>query len=454
VYLAAGTLQVTTSPALSPAFDPGITDYVVPYKPGSPVQLVVDAPTSTRVSVASQTLGALRSTTQVNLTPGQSFSFVVNSPGSSKTYYVRCLPTDFPTWTTERPGTPQSEYYIIAPDLYLTAGASGSYAIITDNYGVPLWWYHSSGVPVDTTLLPNGNIAWVGNPTGEEHKLDGSRVRTFTPATSPGGTLDVHELLLLPNGDYLFIADVQRKPVDLSPYGGSATATVVDNVIEEVTPNGALVWQWSAMDHIPVAETDPLWRTAVLVNESPADPYHMNSVEVNGNGFVLSFRHLNAVYFIDKASGNILKKLGGTSRPESLAFNGDTYGNFGGQHDARVLSDGTLTLHDDGTLLGRAPRAVHYSVDMSAKTATLIEQVTDPDVSSSGCCGSARKLLGGDWVMSWGQNRYVTELASTGKRVFRLTFAATYYSYRAVPVPVGVLSREALRKGMDTQFPR
>ena len=88
-------------------------------------------------------------------------------------------------------------------------------------------------------------------PVGEERRLDGSLVRTIQAPSAVGGNLQNHELQLLPNGDYLFIADVQRGPVDLSPYGGSATANITDNVIEEIAPDGSLVWSWSAMDHLP-----------------------------------------------------------------------------------------------------------------------------------------------------------------------------------------------------------
>ena len=54
--------------------------------------------------------------------------------------------------------------------------------------------------------------------------------------------------------------------------------------------------------------------------------------------------------------------------------------------------------------------------------------------------------------MSWGGNPLITELTPSGTRVFGLTFN-NQFSYRAVPVPFGQLSRQALRAGMDAQFP-
>jgi hypothetical protein len=80
--------------------------------------------------------------------------------------------------------------------------------------------------------------------------------------------------------------------------------------------------------------------------------------------------------------------------------------------------------------------------------------VTDPDVTISGCCGSARKGPDGDWEIDWGQNHVVTALTPGGTRLFRITFPGTIFSYRGVPVPYGTLSRSDLRAGMDAQFPR
>jgi hypothetical protein len=126
---------------------------------------------------------------------------------------------------------------------------------------------------------------------------------------------------------------------------------------------------------------------------------------------------------------------------------------LGGPHDARVLADGSVTVHDNGTGLNRSPVARRFAIDAGARTATLVETVSDPAVVSSFCCGSARKLPGGDWLVNWGSRPLVTQLAATGTRVFELQLAGPF-SYRAVPVAPGALARSALRAGMDAQHPR
>jgi hypothetical protein len=456
--VSASDLRITTSSPLTPAFDPNVFDYVISANAGTATQVTSAAANGVQVSIDGLPFHSQTFTAPVTLKPGQRFTIVITSPGTSNTYSVRCLPADFPSWTTERAGTPQAEYYVFSPNLSLTGATPSNYLVLVDGNGVPIWWHRAETTPLDAKVLPSGNIGWTGTTDGDIVRLDGSLVRKFAPVNVPNGVLDGHELLELPNGDLVYITDLIRGPVDLSPFGGSSTGTVIDNIIQEVDRTGAVVWQWSAMDHIPISDMDPRWRPQYLENtvapHTEADVYHMNSVEPNGDGYVVSLRHNNAVIRIDRASGNIVWKLGGAPRAQSLTFNGDTYGNFGGQHDARILSDGTLTVHDNGSLLGRPPRAARYMIDTTARTATLIEQVTDPDVPNSVCCGDARKLAGGDWAISWGATPFITELDPTGKRILRFTLGGSHSAYRVAPAPFGLLTRDTLRQGMDAQFPR
>jgi len=467
------SFRFSTSPPLSPAFDPAVRDYVVSCQSGTPVQVTVRTPANTKVSVDGGPRQKRTFTTAVQVNPGQAFSVVATAPGKSVTdYHVRCLPSDFPAYRVERNGTPQTKFFIADPSFMTTfapppLGTSPSYIAIFNSYGTPVWWRRSEpGVPLDAKMLPNGNLAWtryfIQNPGGtgapyEEHRLDGSTVRTISAV---GTKTDPHELQRLSNGNYLLITFTPQEHQDLSACGGPSDATLIDNKIQEVTPDGALVWSWSSRDHIPLSEVEQHWRSTACTGSgrSAGDVYHMNSLEISGDSVVASYRHLDAVYKITRNSGNITWKLGGTSRAESLAVVGDpvfTSGsNFGGQHDARVLGDGTVTLHDNQTQRPGRPRAVRYEINISTKTARMVEQVGDPDVAAAACCGSARKLAGGNWLASWGANPAVTELTPSGSRVFRLTFTSGLFSHRADPVTSSQVTIGALRAGMDAQNPR
>ncbi len=449
------TLLLSSTTGLFPPYEPGISEYAVYERPGLTVPISVQAGSDVQVSVDSRAARSGTFITQVPVSAGQSFKFTVTDAGVIRVCTVRCLPADFPHYTAEKPGTPQAEFTIFTPNLAIGTGPTNQYLIIADANGVPTWWYRTPAEPRGGIVTAAGNIAYmVGGSAIEIRSLAGSLVHNFPAPGGPSAALDLHELQELPNGNFVIIADSMRSGIDLTPGGGKGIGSVTDNIIQEVTPTGSLVWSWSALDHIPLSECEPVWQPIVVASQSPADPYHMNSVAASGDGYVVSFRHLDAVYKINRATGAIEWKLGGTPRPESLAMQADTFGNFGGQHDARMLADGSLTVHDNGTMRLRSPRAVRYTLDTVASTATMVEQVTDVDASAAGCCGSARKLPAGDWVIDWGLTPYITELTPAGSRVSRITIANQYFSYRAEPVLPGVLKHDALVGAMDARYPR
>jgi hypothetical protein len=367
----------------------------------------------------------------------------------------------------ERFGDPAAQWYLATPSFEIQPRADNPYAIVYDNRGVPVWWRDVQSVPVDLKLLPNGNVAWYRGKTSrfadypsnayEERELDGTLVRTLETDGSP---TDLHELQLMPNGNYLLVTYRDRTGVDLTPYGGPADATVQDAEVQEVTPDGALVWTWNAKDHVSLDETDRWWPTVVATpvetEAGPAyDHQHINSVELDGDAIVISLRHTDAVYRIDRATGAVDWKLGGTATPASLTFVGDAFGTsaFGGQHDPRVLPDGTVTLFDNGTDRSRAPRAVRYAIDPVTRTATLVEERRDPAFNGSFCCGSARRLSGGGWGVYWGGTSSFGELGPSGEVVLRVTWS-NQLSYRAIPVEPGELSAGDLRSAMEVMNPR
>ena len=450
-----GAFSLDGAPDLFPAFDRGVDDYVIrcaeePVK----ISATLEPGYSLSVDGSAPANGSIEE--GVPLEAGQSFAFTVFHGAGSHTYQVRCLPSDFPTFSASVSGPREAEWYVVTPTLFASpAGTSDHYVAIFDNQGVPAWWFRTDGPhpPLDAKLLPDGNLAWLYYTGGgaEERRLDGTLVRTLD---TTGSTADHHEILLLANGNYLMERYPEIPEVDMTACGGAASRTLLDSEIQELTPEGQLVWSWSAHDHIPFSEVPTPWRPQCNGN---GDAYHLNSIEPDGDGYVLSFRHLDAVYRIDRESGAIDWKLGGVPRPESLTVVEDPLSatsEFGGQHDARILPDGTLTVFDDGTLQNRAPRSVRFSIDEVNGTATLIEQVQDAGTSASSCCGSTRRLPGGDWVTSWGSNPHVTEQTAEGARVFTLTFTQGFASYRASPISPGTITPEELREAMNVRFPR
>ena len=179
------------------------------------------------------------------------------------------------------------------------------------------------------------------------------------------------------------------------------------------------------------------------------DPVHVNSIDPRGRReVVISTRHTDAVYGISRKSGAIRWKLGGSKTGKSLRIVGDpAHRPLGGQHDARVGSDGRLSVYDNGKDRPRSPRVVFYRLDPADRTAHFLGQLSDPEVTRSHCCGSARELPGGGWLVSWGDNPLVSAFDSQGRLAFRLHLAAS--TFRAVPAPPGATSVRALDAGME-----
>jgi hypothetical protein len=439
---AAPAAAFTANPPLIPKFRASVSDYVSRCRLGHPLRIKVGKRVKTH-----------------RLREGQA----VRVRTRGRTYHVRCLPRDFPKWRAERHGTPQAQWFLVTPTL----GQHGSRVVaLFDRDGVPVWWMERPRKPHDAKLLPDGNFAWSTFTNGqyashsvpyEEHRLDGRIVRRIRAVGVP---TDGHEMQVLPNGHYLVVSYVPRDGVDLSAYGGPKRATVIDNEIQEVTRSGRRVWRWRSKDHIALSESEPFMKYIVdgpvrtADGRKAYDIVHLNSVEPDGGSLIVSTRQTDAVYKISRATGDVEWKLGGTTIPQSLGVSGDPDPSMviSGQHDARLMPDGTLTLHDNRTLLAHSkPRAMRFAIDESAGTATVLEALTDPDAAYSTCCGSARKLPGGDWVASWGSSGLVTELTPAGRRVYALRFGGRTGadSYRAFPVMPGRLTIGALRRGMD-----
>jgi hypothetical protein len=459
---AAAKLAIATTPVLTPSYSPGVPDYTVRCKPDAPVTFKASVPRGHSVAVDGGPPATGKVAQDVGLEPGQAFTFTVDGA----LHNVRCVPPDLTTWRVKRRAKPVAQWLVFSPTLTQYKATIGPYSVIADRHGVPVWWKRSEGaVPLDARLLPDGTFTWarLGGPFAQtwwDHvALDGTELRPFTTV---GVGADHHDMQVLPDGNVLMLAYTSREDVDLHRYGGPPDATVIDVTVQELTPDGQLVWSWSTKDHISLRETTAwgIEHAKSKYQGKPAyDLTHLNSVDLRGNVLLISCKHLRALYGIRRSDGKVLWKLGGTHRPESLAFKRDPYAPklklFGGQHAARWSADGTVYLHDNGSLLARRrPRVARYRLNLRRRTATLVESFEDKRTFYSYCCGNAQRLPRGHWLVSWGSNPIITELDRRHRPVLTLSFPRKIYSYWVQGVLPGALTREQLRAGMNAQFPR
>ena len=123
----------------------------------------------------------------------------------SSTYYIRCLPKDFPDYSASVTGQPQQ-----ANGYLVTVGR---YSIVFDTAGVPVWW--DTGVsaleaefePDFAEFLNPSTIAW--SQSNGSFELVGLNGAVKSVVGGKGVSFDTHDFQLLPNGNYLGL-DVTR----------------------------------------------------------------------------------------------------------------------------------------------------------------------------------------------------------------------------------------------------
>ncbi|HET7417365.1 MAG TPA: arylsulfotransferase family protein [Solirubrobacterales bacterium] len=325
-------------------------------------------------------------------------------------------------------------------------GENRSWVVVFDNKGVPRWWYHASTRVLWGQVLANGNLVWArsyGDGYGLDprmaHEIRSPSGKLLRLVRTKGSIVDGHEYRELPGGSVLLDSYIPET-ADLRRFGGPKRAAIVSAEIQEITPDGKVLWRWNSRGHISLRETGRWWRNVLhnprrRLRREAFDPVHINSIEPRGEDeVVISTRHTDAVYGIDRASGDINWKLGGTPTGKSLRVVGDPATKLlGGQHDARIDRRGRLTIFDNGKDRPRRPRVVFYRLDLGHGRALYRGQLNDPEVSRSHCCGSARETHDGGWLVSWGDNPLVTGFDRQGRIAFRLHLPSS--TFRAVPVP-------------------
>lgn len=471
--------SITTDPSMFPGFSSTVTDYGVTCGGGT-VRFTANASDSTRISLDGGPPSASIDST-LPLAVGQSFKWSLSRRVGSRTltttHYARCVPDDMNLPTVTRGGTPTGQLFLMstgtAPRLDQELNPITTwYPTLFDANGVPVWWIKSPIIQLNPTVLDSTTFALfaplgVRNPLGDfgfgrwqTYSFD-QKLKTTLSTTFPG--YDTHELQPGSKpGRYLTVTYRKEGPYDLNAVGGPTQAWGYRAVVQEVTAAGTVKWQWAASPHIATSELSQWWREIqarrnVTVEELPAyDLDHIASARLDGDGVILAFRHLDAVYRVSRATGNILWKLGGTTTGKSLAIIGDPYGPdaIGAPHDAFPLSGGRVGFIDVGLGKDHGPRFVIFRVDKANRTAEFVSQIASPIDSRPICCGSAQQLKSGNWAISWPGQPALGEYTPSGIPVLMFSLPPSKFSYRMQAFDKGVLSLPGLRSAMDRMYPR
>ncbi|HEY5343398.1 MAG TPA: MFS transporter [Solirubrobacteraceae bacterium] len=295
------------------------------------------------------------------------------------------------------------------------------------------WW---QGVVTSTGSTESGEDVVVN-----QHYQTVARLRG-----SDGWKLTLHAIVI--SGVDAWVTANKNVAKNLSNYGGAYNGALIDSAVQEYNlKTGKLLRSWDALQHIPLGDS----RATVPTNGFPWDAYHVNAIDLAGDGtFLVSMRNTWAAYLVDINTGKIEWTLGG--RHSSFKFGPKA--EFQWQHDVAFgvggrgvggHSESTVTMFDDhccqltggGTKVNAtAPsRGLVLKLDTSAHTATLLHQYTGGNQFESQYMGDTRTLANGNTFVGWGSEPYFSEYSPSGKLLLEGNFPGKDLSYRSMVEP-------------------
>jgi hypothetical protein len=308
------------------------------------------------------------------------------------------------------------------------------YLMILDNLGKPLYYKPMRSMSTDFKMQPNGNLTYYDDVDNAYYELDSNYNVIDSFRAGNGYRTDVHDLVVLPNGHALLMA-YDPEFVDMSKIvpGGNPYATVIGAIIQELDQNKKVIFQWRSFDHFQVTDATKENMTAATI-----DAVHPNTIEVDTDGnLLLSSRHMDEITKINLKTGETIWRWGGKNN--QFKYTNDTIG-FSHQHTIRRTPTGTLMLFDNGNYrTSVCSRAIEYSVDEKAKTATLVWQYKhSPDIRAI-AMGSVQRLPNGNTLIGWGSSGpgspAITEVRPDRSIAFELQLPDSIVSYRAFRFP-------------------
>jgi hypothetical protein len=249
-----------------------------------------------------------------------------------------------------------------------------------------------------------------GHGSGEFVLLD-TRYRELTRVRAGNGLqADFHEFSITPRGSAILTAYDDQ-------------GDVLDSIVQEVdVATGAVLFEWRASDHIA---RDESYVTA-------PDFAHLNAAALDRDGnFLISSRHTWTVYRVDRATGEIVWRLGGKQSDFALGEGA----RFSWQHHVRRHADGTLSIFDNGAGPVQSEaysRGIRLQLDESAGTATLVQERVHPERLLASAMGSMEPLDDGGSFVGWGSVPRFSEFAPDGTLRFDAGYPGGGFTYRAL----------------------
>ncbi|CEM39056.1 unnamed protein product [Vitrella brassicaformis CCMP3155] len=171
---------------------------------------------------------------------------------------------------------------------------------------------------------------------------------------------DPHDMRMNKEGNRVFTID-DPQPINVKGMWEGAPDTavkIVGAVVQEIDRHNNVVMEFRSWDHFElpwlIKQSDSPFDDTQ--NEEEWDLIHQNSADFTDDAsIVISWRRLSGVLKVDRETGNVVWRLGGTTAFNQFNFTQDTVpkgesarASFSGQHDAS-LKGNRLTVFDNGS---------------------------------------------------------------------------------------------------------
>lgn len=256
------------------------------------------------------------------------------------------------------------------------------------------------------------------------------RVVRTVEAVGAATQMDMHEFRLIDGGKRALVTIYQPRQYDLGAFGvGPGLGWIHDSLFQEIdVETGELLFEWRALDHIApsfsytcIDCTDTSGNG--MTRDTPWDFFHINSIDKNADGdYLISARHVGAVYKISGVTGHVLWQLNGAN---PTFKNVDLH--FSSQHHALFFKENTthtlISLFDNASntfnITNQESRGMLIGINHVDRTASKLQEWRAPEEKGilSGSQGNMQILPDKNVFIGWGDHAYFSEHLPNGEAV-------------------------------------
>lgn len=444
---------VISTGSIYPEFNPSVKDYyITSLNTLKTIQVTLNDFVASK-SVYINNIKVTNKITDIQLNPGE--DIVIKSgyhPESTETYTIHYLPEDMPGINLITKNNP-AEGYILVSLFEIVQGGSRdfSYIAILNNDGFPVYYKKVPAGVINFMCFDIGNNQKrfsynsynLGKIVVMNEDFEEIKQLNLLPYNGHGSyAADTHDFLYFDDNHYIVPAYISRENVNMSAYSGGSSVELTEFVFQEIL-NNQVIFEWNTADYPELlSATDPIYY-ALYATAPKVDYFHFNSINIdpNDNNFIISARHTNQIYKVNRTTGAIMWRFGGSNDDFNLTGNQI----ISHPHHATILPNGHLLLFDNGvTKTPKQSRIAEFALNENTMTASLVFEYADTGRYFD-IMGSAQKLTNGNYFIGWGGNitsqtnankSDITEIDPNGNIVLDISFSnkpnSFTYSYRAL----------------------